>query len=190
MKINIFKRKLKQKYSINKLEIVEGKVKPIPKLLWFYVQSTKNPRDFVIEIATEDRLFKSIGPYTGVLFKSSYITSALVDEKEKQLSYSNRKMPIKDFNIHYFDFAENCEIDDIYQYNDFIELSKAVMNEVYDLFELNNSDENMNYCIKEKITEEDVRAIIKKVHREYMDNKKSAKNENTKKMIKDKKREK
>ena len=108
MKINIFKRKLKQKYSINKLEIVEGKVKPIPKLLWFYVQSTKNPRDFVIELATEDRLFKSIGPYTGVLFKSSYITS--------DLAYSNRKMPIKDFNIHYFDFAENCEIDDIYQY--------------------------------------------------------------------------
>lgn len=169
----------KCKFTIDQNQILNGDLEMFPDIKIYYAQSKNDLNIFEIRFINryyEDENYKYY--YDIYYFQHDYI-----------LTYSGYLNKVYNFDVLgtwddinkiIYSFAENCLPTDIYEYDDFINILKRVSCEITNyLYKTGDYQINDDNCISqvnndsnfELLSSTTVKKLIKKAHREYMDNK-------------------
>lgn len=182
MKLNKHIKFLKNhKFTIDQNQILDGKLRMLPDIKLLYMQSKSDPNIFeVFYILCIDR---DDGKGERYYFSIPFFNYPIILNDDKCITEVYSYLILGSWNNYdkrVYSFAQNCLPSDIYEYDDFINILKGINDEITDYLYKNGiyrvDTEN---CINrvesnsefEMLSEDTVKMLIKKVHREYMDGK-------------------
>lgn len=181
--INKYIKNLKKmKMTINTTNILEGHLCAFPKFNWYFVQSTDEPNIFELHLLVESSGLKkfTLKKYTHFCVKDKNVYFI----KDNKVVLGMYYVMIGDsYQDNLYSFFNNVLPSEIYEYDDLINIINAVAKEINEyLYNSEANKENINYNNSgveslKTFTEDEVKQLIKKGHRSYMDNKNSIKGE-------------
>ena len=162
------------KYLQNRFEELADEIKMIPLLKWIFLQSTECPHIFQVDLAVayKQNYDKIAAPYTHVYLSLSEPEFYIINDSGELKRHFYYDIIGQNHNVIITDFHQNALPNDIYDFNDLTNIIKYVSNEITESLYLTGDNNNVNVQDKEvtnkPFSNEKVKQLIKKGHRNYM----------------------